>query len=371
MRRLGHTDLLVSECCIGGMTFGNQNTDADGAAQLSLAFDFGVNFIDTAESYPVPMEPGTQGASDRAIAKWMVTSKRPRDSVILSSKVCGYNDRYTWFRDSGEGTQLTKAQIHESVDKSLKRLGTDYLDVLTLHWPERKVGLTAPASSEADETRSREEVPFEVQVEAIGELLAAGKIRHWGLSNENAEGVRAFSRVCSELSVARPVCIQNAYSLLQRGDENELISGLGLDADEESNESPISFLPYSPLCGGVLSGKYAASVQKPASGQKRSRRLGLVNGYEESFRKSAGPAAVDRYVAVARKHGITPAQLAIAQCNSRKFVASTVIGATSVEQLAQNLGGFQVEWTDEMEADVLAVYEAIPDPWRIQRAGMG
>ena len=247
MRRLGHTDLLVSECCIGGMTFGNQNTDADGAAQLSLAFDFGVNFIDTAESYPVPMEPGTQGASDRAIAKWMVTSKRPRDSVILSSKVCGYNDRYTWFRDSGEGTQLTKAQIHESVDKSLKRLGTDYLDVLTLHWPERKVGLTAPASSEADETRSREEVPFEVQVEAIGELLAAGKIRHWGLSNENAEGVRAFSRVCSELSVARPVCIQNAYSLLQRGDENELISGLGLDADEESNESPISFLPCARL----------------------------------------------------------------------------------------------------------------------------
>jgi len=121
----------------------------------------------------------------------------------------------------------------------------------------------------------------------------------------------------------------------------------------------------------VLSGKYAASVQKPASGQKRSRRLGLVNGYEESFRKSAGPAAVDRYVAVARKHGITPAQLAIAHCNSRKFVASTVIGATSVEQLAQNLGGFQIEWTDEMEADVLAVYEAIPDPWRIQRAGMG
>jgi len=368
MRQLGTSELLVSECALGGMTWGNQNTADDAAEQLNLAFESGVNFVDTAEGYPVPMKPGTSGASDLAIAKWMATERRPRDSVILSSKVCGYQDRYTWFRESGEGTQLSKAQIHESVDKSLKRLNTDHLDLLTFHWPERPIGLT---SGDASNARSREETPFEMQVEAIGELIAAGKIRHWGLSNENAQGVGSFLQACSETGVAPPVCVQSAYSLLQRGDESELMKSLGFSDEDADPSGAISYLPYSPLCGGVLSGKYAKWAQKPTVKPKRSRRLGLVKGYEEAFRMSEAPSAVDLYVQVARKHGVTPAQLAIALCNSRKFVASTVIGATSREQLAENLEGFRVEWTEEMEADVLSVYKRIPDPWRVQVAGLG
>ena len=166
MRKLGNSDLIVSECCLGGMTWGNQNSNDDAAEQMSFAFDFGVNFIDTAEGYPVPMTPETQGATDVAIAKWIKSTKRPRDSVILSTKVCGYNDRYTWFRESGEGTQLTKAQIHESVDASLRRLGTDHIDLLQFHWPERSTGLVRPTEAAKVPLlpRSRGTESFEAQV---------------------------------------------------------------------------------------------------------------------------------------------------------------------------------------------------------------
>ena len=218
-RRLGETDLLVSECCLGGMTWGDQNTDEDAATQLNFAFDNGVNFLDTAEGYPVPMAPGTQGATDRAIGKWLKSCYWTRDQVVISTKVCGYNERYTWFRESGEGTRLTKGQILESVDASLKRLGTDYIDVLQLHWPERYVGLTGSGRAERRQrlgARSQGVVGFDEQVEALKALVRvgpnpkpkpkpnpnpnqvealkalvdAGKIRHWGLSNENAHGTR-------------------------------------------------------------------------------------------------------------------------------------------------------------------------------------
>ena len=139
-RQVGNTDLLISECGLGGMTWGDQNSDAEAAAQLSFAFDCGVNFVDTAEGYPVAMSPETQGNTDRAIASWMKTSKIPRDQVVISTKVCGYNDRYTWFRESGEGTQLSKSQIIESVDASLRRLGVEEIDLLQFHWPDRLVG---------------------------------------------------------------------------------------------------------------------------------------------------------------------------------------------------------------------------------------
>ena len=171
------------------------------------------------------------------------------------------------------------------------------------------------------------------QVEAIGELLKAGKIRAWGLSNEDVNGVKEFTRACEELGVTQPACVQNAYSLLQRNDEKELISELGLDrADDDAPR--MGYLPYSPLSGGVLSGKYATPFNKPNVVKKRSR-LRLVKGYEESFLASRGPKAVEAYIQVARKHGLTPTQLAIAMCNSRDFVTSTIVGATTSTQLAE------------------------------------
>jgi aryl-alcohol dehydrogenase-like predicted oxidoreductase len=234
-RTLGNSDLQVSACCLGGMTWGDQNTAAEAAAQLSMAHgDFGVNFIDTAEAYPVPLSPNSQGKTDECIARWMAESSIPRDDIVLSTKVCGYSDRYTWLRESGEGTRLTREQIFESVDASLARLKTDHIDVLQFHWPERSVGLTrgstrgavmrgtavlseaGGAQSEAEEevggeaadtervkqrSRGRGAEPILSQVESIGELIRAGKIRHWGLSNENPEGVAEFLRCCETTGV--------------------------------------------------------------------------------------------------------------------------------------------------------------------------
>jgi len=371
MRKLGTSDLQVSTCCLGGMTWGFQNTEADALAQLDMAKDFGVNFIDTAEGYPVPMSPETQGQTDKCIAKWMASSKIPRDEVVISTKVCGYNERYTWMRESGEGTKLSREQIHESVDKSLARLGTDHVDLLQVHWPERSVGLVrsgmTSADAEALPPRSRGVEPYEAQVAAIGELLQAGKIRSWGLSNENGEGVKEFLAACDAQGVDKPVCVQNAYSLVQRGDETSKLIDL-------LEENTMSYLPYSPLAGGVLSGKYSKSRSKRSKtgGPMRKRsRLGLVRGYEESFTASKGPEAVDAYCGLAKQFGVTPTQLAIALCASRSFVTSTIIGATTLTQLAEDLQGFQVEWTQEMEDEVVKVYRALPDPWRVQVAGMG
>lgn len=364
-RRLGASDIMVSECALGGMTWGFQNTAEDASNQLSLAFDMGVNFVDTAESYPVPISPETSGATDLAIARWMSTTKRARDDVIISTKVNGYSNRYTWFREDGSGTRLTDSQIKESVDGSLKRLGTDYIDCLQFHWPDRPVGLTGPAS---EGRLANPPVPIAEQVATIGTLLQQGKIRSWGLSNENAEGVREFTAAAREQGIDQPVCVQNAYSLLQRTDEIELLPALGLDvgADGGAGGVGIGYIPYSPLSGGVLSGKYSSRVRAP----KRSR-LSLRKGYEASFKASAAPAAVDMYVEVARKHGMTPTQLSVAHCNSRAFVTCTIIGATSMTQLAEDLQGFSVQWTQEMEDDVRAVYAVFPDPWRVQVAGMG
>jgi len=361
-RRLGNSDLVVSECSLGGMTWGSQNSFEDASLQLSFAFDCGVNFVDTAEGYPVAMCAETQGDTDRAIARWMKESKQPRDQIVISTKVCGYNDRYTWFRESGEGTQLSRAQIIESVDASLKRLGTDHIDLLQFHWPERYVGLTGNSARYVGKERSRGATSFEEQVEALHALQRDGKIRHWGLSNENAEGLRSFRKAAREVGLESPACMQNAYSLLQRKDEIDLIPSML----EDESEAPCSYLPYSALSAGVLSGKYATKAKMP----KRSR-LSMFKGYADSFKDTMGPAAVDAYCAVARKHGLTPSQLALAHCNSRDFVTSTIIGATSMAQLAENLAAFRYEWSQELEDDVRAVYAEFPNPWRVQVAGGG
>lgn len=370
-RQLGNTDLYVSECCLGGMTWGNQNTEEEAHEQLNFAFDHGVNFVDTAEGYPVQMSADTQGLTDVIIGNWMKNSYRSRDEVVLSTKVCGYQERYTWFRKSGEGTRLTKSQIVESVDDSLKRLQTDYIDVLQFHWPDRYVALTGSGREEPRRTlgsRSLGVVSFEEQVDAIKQLIDAGKIRHWGLSNEDAHGLRSFRAAAAEAGLEPPCVVQNAYSLLQRSDEISEV----LTAAVEEGDDPISYMAYSPLSAGVLTGKYAPQPARPggAPPPKRSR-LRMFKGYREEFQRTDGPAAVDVYVAVAKKHRITPAQLAIAHCNSRAFVSSTIIGATTMNQLTENLSSFLIEWTQELEDDVRSAYAAYPDPWRVQVEGGG
>mmetsp|Transcript_33659 Transcript_33659/g.71821 ORF Transcript_33659/g.71821 Transcript_33659/m.71821 type:complete len:389 (-) Transcript_33659:37-1203(-) len=359
MRRLGRSEIHVSEVCLGGMTWGSQNSNAEAREQLSLAFDFGCNFVDTAESYPIPLQRDTYGLTDMAIGKWLKGTRRPRDSVVISSKVSGYNDHYTWMRKSGEGTRLTKEQIVESVEGSLRRLGTDYVDVLQLHWPDRRVGLTGSPGE-----RVRGVVPFDEQVEALGQLIEQGKVREWGLSNENDHGVREFLRAAADLGVQPPVCVQNAYSLLQRQDELELIPK-ALEGHDEC-----AYLAYSPLSGGVLTGKYAKPIN-PLRPPKVRSRLGLFRKYKRAYVASDAPKAVAAYMQLATKHRLTPSQLAIAHCCSRDFVTSTIVGASSMTQLAENLMAFRVPWTQALENDILAVYRKYPDPWRVQVRGGG
>ena len=207
-RKLGSSDMMVSNCCLGTMTWGNQNTDEEAAAQLNLAWELGVNFLDTAEIYPVPVEQEKQGATDRAIAKWLKTSKQPRDKVIIASKVAGFNERFTWMRDGP--TRVTRQQILDSVDASLQRLGVEHLDLLQIHWPDRYVPMFG--STMYDCSKEREgAVPFEEQARAMAELVQAGKIRAWGLSNETPLGVCAFMDACQREGAPPPASVQISY----------------------------------------------------------------------------------------------------------------------------------------------------------------
>jgi len=348
-RKLGSSDMLVSSCCLGTMTWGNQNTDDEAAAQLNLAWDRGVNFLDTAEIYPVPVTSEKAGATDRAIAKWMKTNGRARDEVIIASKVSGFNERFTWLR--GGPTRVTREQVIASVDASLARLGVEHLDLLQIHWPDRYVPMFGSVAYDCNKERD-DAVSFEEQARAMGELVKSGKVRAWGLSNETPLGVSAFIAAAMREGAPPPVSVQNSYSLLQRSDEIGLVEAL--------RHHDVAYLPYSPLSAGVLSGKYDGMEAPP-----KGSRLQLFDSYFDRYSGTCAPECVDCYSKIALNHDISPSALAIAFCNSRPFVTSTIIGATSLEQLEINLQGFRVEWTDELEAEVAKIHNYYPDPWRM------
>ena len=368
--KLGDSDLLVSEVCLGTMTWGKQNSETEAMRQLDLAVDkYGVNFIDTAEGYPIPLQPETAGDTDRMIGKWL--AGRDRSKVILASKLCGSSRRLTWFRDDGKGTRVTRKQIFESVDKSLKRLNTDYIDLMQIHWPDRYVPLFGP--NRYDVSMETAAVSFEEQLEAMNELIQQGKIRQWGLSNETPFGVMAFVSLAMEQGLTKPVSVQNSYSLLTR----EFESGLAEVCSPSHTNTAL--LPYSPLSAGVLTGKYdilpgakqanldmpsKAKAAAPFEGSSPKSRLNLLKGYRARYESSAAPAAVLEYSKIAAKYGMTPSQLALAFVASRPFVPSTIIGATSAEQLEENLGAFALEFTQEMLDDIEDVASRYPDPWR-------
>ena len=222
-RKLGSSDMMVSSCCLGTMTWGNQNTDEEAAAQLDLAWEQGVNFLDTAEIYPVPVAQDKQGATDRAIGKWLKTNGRARDEVIIASKVAGYNERFTWLR--GGPTRVTREQIIDSVDASLKRLGVDHLDLLQIHWPDRYVPMFGSVAYDCSKEREGS-VSFDEQAAAMGELVISGKVRAWGLSNETPLGVSAFVAAAAAAGAPPPVSVQNSYSLRQRSDEVGLVEAV-------------------------------------------------------------------------------------------------------------------------------------------------
>ena len=348
-RQLGTSDLVVSDVCLGTMTWGKQNTLEEGVQQLDCAFDeYGLNFLDTAEMYPVPTEAETQGKTDETIGAWLKKRGR-RDDVVLASKICGASERITWVRGDGRGTRVTEADIVEGVEGSLRRLGTDYIDLLQIHWPDRYVPLFG--SGTYDASQEREAVPFVEQLQALKKLVDQGKVRHIGVSNETPYGVCRFVQEHErDASLPRICSIQNSYSLLVRSDFE---SGL----TETCAQTDVGLLAYSPLAGGILSGKYSGS-KAPAGA-----RLNLFPGFMDRYSQSLAKEAVVEYERVAAAYDVTPAQLALKWCYSRPHVASTIIGATSMDQLRENIDAFFLDDLPEGCLDAVAdVYSRYRDP---------
>lgn len=306
--QLGSSSLRVSKVCLGTMTWGQQNTLSEAHAQLDVAFDeYGVNFLDTAEMYPIPTKKETQGETDRIISSWL--AKRDRSKVILATKVSGPG--ITWLPGrNGHKSRVTAKEIMLSVDYSLERLGTDYIDLLQIHWPDRYVPTFGADSYNM--SLEREAVSFEEQLTAMDALVKAGKVRYFGVSNETPYGVMKFAQLAEAKGMARPVSIQNSYSLLTRSDYE---SGL-VEVCSPRNEN-VGLLAYSPLAGGILTGKYFDPNHSTTS------RLNLFEGYMQRYKQSLSVAAVAEYCRIAKEHGLTPAELALAWCYSRPHVAST------------------------------------------------
>ncbi|XP_078182556.1 uncharacterized protein LOC144576149 isoform X2 [Carex rostrata] len=244
-KTLGDSDLLISEVTLGTMTFGEQNTEKEAHDMLAYAFDHGVNTLDTAETYPVPMKKETQGSTDRYIGSWM--KSKPRDKIVLATKVCGYSETYSYTRENAKVLRVDALNIKESVEKSLMRLSTDYIDLLQIHWPDRYVALFGEFSY--DPAKWRPSVPFEEQLKAFDELISAGKVRYIGVSNETSYGVMEFVHAARNAGLPKIVSIQNSYSLLIRCKfEVDLVEVC------HPNNCNIGLLAYSPLASGVLTG---------------------------------------------------------------------------------------------------------------------
>ncbi len=344
-RKLGRTDLDVSLICLGTMTWGSQNSEAEAHAQLDYALDQGVNFIDTAEGYPVtPVALETQGFTEQYIGSW-IARRGKRDDFILATKIAGPSrDPVRKFR--GGNNRLDRRNIEVAIDDSLKRLQTDYIDLYQVHWPDRPVpSFGARGFSAIGDTPDT--VPIEETLDALGRLIKAGKVRHIGVSNETPWGVSEYLRLSRDKGLPRIASIQNAYNLLNR------VFEIGLS--EFSLREDVSLLAYSPLAGGNLTGKYLGGVIP-----KGSRRD--VASQFRRYDLPGQPLASARYVAIAQAFGLHPAQLALAFVNSRTFVTSNIIGATSLEQLALDIASVDVTLPEDALKAIAAVHLELPDP---------
>jgi len=321
-RILPGTDLNVSRVCLGTMTWGEQNSEAQAHEQLDYAIDQGINFIDTAEMYPVPPNARTQGRTETYLGTWL--AKRSRKNLIIATKVAGPGRR-DWIRDGR--TDLTQDVIADAVDTSLARLQTDYIDLYQIHWPQRNVPMFG--GIEFDPSKEKAGPPIAEQVRGMAAMIKSGKIRHYGLSNETAWGVCEFRRVAKELGVPGPVTIQNSYSLLSRNVDNDLAETLFREN--------MTLLAYSPLAAGILSGKYIGGAKPEGA------RFTLFDSLGIRFRKPMVSEAVDAYSALAKRQGKTLVQLALGYVASRWFVGASIIGATTMAQLKEDLAAAQLK----------------------------
>jgi len=344
LRTLGRTGLQVSLIGLGTMTFGEQNTESDGHAQLDYAVDHGVNLIDTSEVYAVPPRAETYGSTERIIGTWLRRSGK-RQNVVLCSKVAGPGRALGVTHVRGGGNRLDRRNIVEAIDDSLRRLQTDYLDLYQVHWPDRSTNFFGRLDYEHVE--QEDAVPIEETLEVLSELVQAGKVRYIGVSNETPWGLHRYLQLAHQGGLARLVSIQNPYCLLNRSFE----IGLAEIALREN----VGLLAYSPLGFGMLTGKYLNGARPPEARVVRWARFARYSG-EVAERTTAA------YVAIARSHDLDPAHMALAFVNRQPFVSSTLIGATSMEQLATNVASVDVQLSDEVMQEIEQVHRAQPNP---------
>jgi aryl-alcohol dehydrogenase-like predicted oxidoreductase len=340
--RLGRTDIQVSRVCLGTMTWGQQNTEAEAHRQLSYALDRGVNFIDTAEMYPVPPQGGTQGRTERYIGSWLAAA-RTRDQVIIATKAAGPLRGMTHIRNGD--TRLDRANLRAAVEASLQRLGIDHIDLYQMHWPDRRTTTFGQTSYvHADDP---DETPIETTLDALAELVREGKIRAIGVSNETPWGLARFLALAEFRGLPRAASIQNAYNLVNRVFEQGLA--------EIALREACGLLAYSPLGGGTLSGKYLGGARPEGA------RMTLFTRFTR-YDSELGKNAIERYVVLARRHGLDPAQMALAFVDAQPFVTSTIIGATSIAQLASDLDAFDLVLAPDVLAGIAAIHAEIPNP---------
>ena len=341
-RKLGHTDIDVSVICLGTMTWGEQNSQEQGFEQMDYALDQGVNFFDSAELYAIPPKAETYGRTEEIIGNWFAKTYK-RDRVILATKVCGPTG---WCPHIREGkARLDKKNIFAACEASLKRLKTDYIDLYQVHWPERKANFFGQLGYEPQD--DHEATPIIETLEALSELVAAGKVLHVGISNETPWGLMRYLHAADTTGLARIVSIQNPYSLLNRSFE------VGLA--EISCREKVGLLAYSPLAFGTLSGKYLHGAKPEGA------RITLFSDYTR-YTGVRGVAATESYVQLARKHGLDPAQMALAFVNTRPFLTSTIIGATTMAQLKSNIASTDLCLSDEVLAGIESIHAGNPNP---------
>jgi len=338
---LGTTGWKVSRACLGTMTWGSQNSEAEGHAQLNYACERGINFIDTAEMYASPPTRETQGSTERIIGTWLA-GRSDRDKIYLASKVAGPAP-FDWISSDGSSRRFNAKHIAEAVEGSLKRLQTDYIDLYQLHWPDRPVVLFGQEPQHDNET------PIEETLRALDDMVKAGKIREIGLSNETSWGVMAFLREAAAHNLPRVQSIQNAYSLLIRNYDVNLAE-VGL-------REQVGLLAYSPLAQGYLTGKYEGGALPDGTRKQLYNRLQRYEG-------EGALEATAKYVALAREHGLDPSQMALKFVDSRAFTASTILGATSMEQLKIDIDAFDLELSEDIAKGISQIHRWRPNPAR-------
>ncbi len=328
-RQLGQSELNVSAICLGTMTFGQQNTQAEAFEQLDYVRDLGINFIDTAELYPVPPKAETYTRTETIVGNWLAS--QARDKIVLATKVAGPNRNLSWIRQGPKS--VDQVNVQQAIEGSLRRLQTDYIDLYQIHWPARNVPMFG--QFRFDPKQEIESVSIREQLEALADWVQSGKVRYVGVSNETPWGIMSFKQAAKDYGLPSIVSTQNAYSLLNRTYE------FGLS--EVGFREQVSLLAYSPLAFGHLTAKYQ---QQP----KASGRIDQFPGFGQRYEKPDVQPAVAAYAALAREHGMTPTELALSFVYHRWFVSSTIIGATNMTQLKENVDA----WYKPLSPDLLA-----------------